>query len=141
MRTEAILLIRANCFEKWWPGTELNRRRQPFQGCALPPELPGHAVRKRCLPETRASPDLLRQRLVDLATATGGYAECEPPDYKQSIGFCPTAQTRAHFKFSRRQKRLSSSRRAGFAPGATGPDPVPAGLLDLCSNQSAPPTA
>ncbi len=19
----------------WWPGTELNRRRQPFQGCAL----------------------------------------------------------------------------------------------------------
>src|SRR5215468_2439523 len=32
----------AKCFEMWWPGTELNRRRQPFQGCALPPELPGH---------------------------------------------------------------------------------------------------
>ena len=29
----------------WWPGTELNRRRQPFQGCALPPELPGHFCR------------------------------------------------------------------------------------------------
>src|SRR5215468_7326151 len=29
----------------WWPGTELNRRRQPFQGCALPPELPGHVPR------------------------------------------------------------------------------------------------
>ena len=28
--------------KRWWPGTELNRRRQPFQGCALPPELPGH---------------------------------------------------------------------------------------------------
>src|SRR5204862_5196887 len=28
--------------EKWWPGTESNRRRQPFQGCALPTELPGH---------------------------------------------------------------------------------------------------
>ena len=28
----------------WWPGTELNRRRQPFQGCALPPELPGHVL-------------------------------------------------------------------------------------------------
>src|SRR5258708_5382363 len=26
----------------WWPGTESNRRRQPFQGCALPTELPGH---------------------------------------------------------------------------------------------------
>jgi site-specific recombinase XerC len=25
----------------WWPGTESNRRRQPFQGCALPTELPG----------------------------------------------------------------------------------------------------
>src|ERR1039458_4444831 len=45
MRTEAILLIRCNCFEMWWPGTELNRRRQPFQGCALPPELPGHVSR------------------------------------------------------------------------------------------------
>ena len=33
-----------NCFEMWWPGTELNRRRQPFQGCALPPELPGHVL-------------------------------------------------------------------------------------------------
>src|SRR5208282_4829018 len=42
MRTEAILLIRCNCLRIWWPGTELNRRRQPFQGCALPPELPGH---------------------------------------------------------------------------------------------------
>src|ERR1022692_1470014 len=42
MRTEAFLLIGRNCFEMWWPGTELNRRRQPFQGCALPPELPGH---------------------------------------------------------------------------------------------------
>jgi hypothetical protein len=31
--------------ENWWPGTELNRRRQPFQGCALPPELPGHVPR------------------------------------------------------------------------------------------------
>ena len=35
------------CFEvsalkRWWPGTESNRRRQPFQGCALPAELPGH---------------------------------------------------------------------------------------------------
>jgi hypothetical protein len=30
------------CKKTWWPGTELNRRRQPFQGCALPPELPGH---------------------------------------------------------------------------------------------------
>ena len=28
--------------KQWWPGTELNRRRQPFQGCALPAELPGH---------------------------------------------------------------------------------------------------
>jgi len=22
--------------ELWWPGTELNRRRQPFQGCSRP---------------------------------------------------------------------------------------------------------
>ncbi len=42
--------IPTNCFEMWWPGTELNRRRQPFQGCALPPELPGHASRPASLP-------------------------------------------------------------------------------------------
>ena len=36
---------RLKVLREWWPGTELNRRRQPFQGCALPPELPGHAVR------------------------------------------------------------------------------------------------
>ncbi len=30
----------------WWPGTESNRRRQPFQGCALPSELPGHPLGK-----------------------------------------------------------------------------------------------
>ena len=39
----------------WWPGTELNRRRQPFQGCALPAELPGHEARV-------ASEGLLRQK-------------------------------------------------------------------------------
>jgi hypothetical protein len=37
----------AKGFEMWWPGTELNRRRQPFQGCALPAELPGHDARVR----------------------------------------------------------------------------------------------
>jgi hypothetical protein len=29
---------------EWCRGTELNRRRQPFQGCALPPELPRQAT-------------------------------------------------------------------------------------------------
>ena len=27
--------------KKWWPGTESNRRHKPFQGSALPTELPG----------------------------------------------------------------------------------------------------
>ena len=36
------ILSKGKCLKTWWPGTELNRRRQPFQGCALPPELPGH---------------------------------------------------------------------------------------------------
>jgi len=30
-RTERARRDSANCFEMWWPGTELNRRRQPFQ--------------------------------------------------------------------------------------------------------------
>jgi hypothetical protein len=37
-------LLAGKSFGMWWPGTELNRRRQPFQGCALPPELPGHCL-------------------------------------------------------------------------------------------------
>src|SRR5438552_9766223 len=47
---------------EWWPGTELNRRRQPFQGCALPPELPGHAFalwsETPCVAPTRAVREL-----------------------------------------------------------------------------------
>src|SRR5687768_3972946 len=30
----------------WWPGTESNRRRRPFQGRALPTELPGQREQK-----------------------------------------------------------------------------------------------
>src|SRR5580658_1330258 len=29
-------LAAAKCLKRWWPGTELNRRRQPFQGCSRP---------------------------------------------------------------------------------------------------------
>ena len=29
------------CCYSWWPGTESNRRHKPFQGSALPSELPG----------------------------------------------------------------------------------------------------
>ena len=50
----------------WWPGTELNRRRQPFQGCALPPELPGHVSKP-------ASPRRLRGNL--LRASVGGIAD------------------------------------------------------------------
>lgn len=35
-------LAAAKSFRMWWPGTDLNRRRRPFQGRALPTELPGH---------------------------------------------------------------------------------------------------
>jgi hypothetical protein len=45
-----VRLFAIKSFELWWPGTELNRRRQPFQGCALPPELPGHVELTACLP-------------------------------------------------------------------------------------------
>jgi hypothetical protein len=45
---------------KWWPGTELNRRRQPFQGCALPTELPGRSAYPDC---TRYTALQARRRL------------------------------------------------------------------------------
>src|SRR5713101_571841 len=34
----------AKLLKRWWPGTESNRRRRPFQGRALPTELPGHSL-------------------------------------------------------------------------------------------------
>ena len=41
----------AKLLKMWWPGTESNRRRQPFQGCALPTELPGRITHCRDRPE------------------------------------------------------------------------------------------
>ena len=38
---ETEVLMACKLVKTWWPGTESNRRRQPFQGCALPAELPG----------------------------------------------------------------------------------------------------
>jgi hypothetical protein len=32
---ESGLTISSNSLKKWWPGTELNRRRQPFQGYVM----------------------------------------------------------------------------------------------------------
>src|SRR5665213_1792194 len=34
--------VAAQCLILWWPERDLNPRRQPFQGCALPTELSGH---------------------------------------------------------------------------------------------------
>src|SRR5438309_2774353 len=36
-----MFLAIAKLLKRWWPGTESNRRRRPFQGRALPTELPG----------------------------------------------------------------------------------------------------
>src|SRR5215472_5057278 len=33
----------AKLLKTWWPGTELNRRRQPFQGC-IPPSVSGDSA-------------------------------------------------------------------------------------------------
>jgi hypothetical protein len=52
---------------KWWPGTESNRRRQPFQGCALPTELPG---------QTRPG----KLNLADGASRFKGTTGCRMPE-------------------------------------------------------------
>jgi hypothetical protein len=54
------------CFEMWWPGTELNRRRQPFQGCALPPELPGHFLAHDAVRKTTCGQLLAAYRALSL---------------------------------------------------------------------------
>ncbi len=59
---------------KWWPGTELNRRRQPFQGCALPPELPGHFLSALLVHKTTANLAVHRAR-----SHWAGYREAKQP--------------------------------------------------------------
>jgi hypothetical protein len=51
-RAKSLMFPRINCLflvtaksKVWWPGTESNRRRQPFQGC-LPIKLSGQFQRK-----------------------------------------------------------------------------------------------
>src|SRR5262249_3144116 len=48
-RNETANLEVCKLLKSWWPGTESNRRRQPFQGCALPTELPGLALKINCI--------------------------------------------------------------------------------------------
>jgi hypothetical protein len=111
MRTEAILLIEAKCFGMWWPGRELNPRRQPFQGCALPPELPGHFCSysfvlhrpsKQMSVKTRRSETTTGGRL-DRALLRFHWAGChvakqptrwdraEPPNYNNAVPFAQNA--------------------------------------------------
>ena len=49
-------------FLRWWPGTESNRRRQPFQGCALPAELPGRCGNYKAQSTKSRSDSALRAR-------------------------------------------------------------------------------
>ena len=66
----------------WWPGTELNRRRQPFQGCALPPELPGHSENLRRA--TTLHPTSQRKQQQGLAAQREDAQQCETIGLYQS---------------------------------------------------------
>src|SRR5439155_12323260 len=65
----------------WWPGTELNRRRQPFQGCALPPELPGHAF--ALWSETPCDAHMLERRFPNQGSQ-GTESAWNRPDYSNA---------------------------------------------------------
>jgi hypothetical protein len=92
---------------KWWPGTELNRRRQPFQGCALPPELPGHLA-------TAGLPNFSLESLFDpdgtewLWASTLG-SVVEQPDYNNHAAF-PQCDLLAHLGFDKATQPPHSAR-------------------------------
>jgi hypothetical protein len=69
----------------WWPGTELNRRRQPFQGCALPPELPGHFLTHTTLSAKLPAADLAAYCALSL----GGKPRSKTAD---ALGPCGTSE-------------------------------------------------
>ena len=90
----------AKTFEMWWPGTELNRRRQPFQGCALPPELPGH-VSKPALRAAGCEDRLLQDRSLHAGCGRDGCNRSDAGsvrnvfDYSNAEGFPQTFMRRA----------------------------------------------
>ena len=61
--------------EMWCRGTELNCRHQPFQGCALPTELPRHDSRQEERGTVTGSMDK-NQVSVDLSSASADGAGC-----------------------------------------------------------------
>ena|ERR1700674_2914525 len=60
---------------RWWPGTESNRRRQPFQGCALPTELPGHNELMHTRASGGSSEDCERGERELIITMAAGFAQ------------------------------------------------------------------
>src|ERR1700752_3378520 len=98
------MVSRVNCFEMWWPGTELNRRRQPFQGCALPPELPGHALSsgpKRRRAHARAEVALTRAVRTLRACGTGPIIATQRKSLNQVIGGGETVSAQTVSKVTR----------------------------------------
>src|SRR5271165_4414558 len=66
----------------WWPGTESNRRRQPFQGCALPTELPGrNSAGTRSLYHS----NMLRARFAALCLLPTILSAADPPHTRNVI--------------------------------------------------------
>src|ERR1700679_686624 len=97
----------------WWPGTESNRRRQPFQGCALPAELPGQ--RKFSLPDSFGFP----RALLAHFSAHGCLNRFWRPDPWDDIAGLRLAQADAECEFELGQgglhwgwKRIESRRQS-----------------------------
>src|SRR2546427_12772520 len=85
----------AKPFEMWWPGTELNRRRQPFQGCALPPELPGHSL-LTVRPATCVSSRVHAMTVAGLPTANSQrWERGDRHDYSNETGIAPCSRRAA----------------------------------------------
>ena len=83
----------------------MNRRRQPFQGCALPPELPGHS--KRCRGRT---PARLRNTLK-LGGITS-HADNQNPTARETALIIATRRQSlnagSRLPYPRREKRLAT---------------------------------
>ena len=91
----------------------MNRRRQPFQGCALPPELPGHSLGSLAC---RVSV-LSRRNQEELQTedSQGGWKLSEQPDYNNHAQFTQCDQCGS--KTVRSQPHLRSLLQFIEAPG------------------------
>ncbi len=109
----------------WCPGTESNRRHADFQSAALPTELPGHVLGRRC---PKRAAHARSARADDALAETRGA-------WQEGAGVLLTSPFRHGQRHAALHQRPSSSPKRGTARS---PQHRPARAVFACRDRKAP---